>query len=346
MESVVRKLSLLISQRPLRVALLVLLTAVVVTKTRSTGAATIEAIRGKNYGLTAKHGPWMIMVTSLWGNTPEQEQQAEKAAQELVFQLRRKGIPAYTYRQDDKIERIDSTDRQGRRSQRRVTAQHGMIAVLAGNYRNADDKVAQQTLKYIKKFKPVVNVEWQGQSLEVPLVLESAFLAPNPVLSPEEFAKNNRDPLIVKLNSNVEHSLLENKGKYTLVEASFNGQSSIKPTKFEQFDRLLTNKAKISLDNAARESWELMTTMRKQGIEAYLYHDRYRSIVTVGSFMSDKDPRISQLIENFRAKETMNPQTKQMVLTAECIQIPGRTKGGPPLKGWMMDPYPKLMAVP
>jgi hypothetical protein len=346
MESVVRIFSIAISIRPFDAALLVILTASAVATTQTADAAPIEAIRGKDYGLTAKHGPWMIMVTSLWGNTPEQEQQAEKAAKELVFQLRKKGIPAYVYRQDDKIEKIDSTDRQGRRSQRRVTAQHGMIAVLAGNYRNADDKVAQQTLKYVKKFNPKVDVEWQGKPLQVPLVLDSAFLAPNPVLSPEEFAKNNRDPLIIKLNSNVEHSLLANKGKYTLVVASFNGQSSIKPTRFEQFDRLLTNKAKISLDNAARESWELMTTMRKQGIEAYLYHDRYRSIVTVGSFKSDKDPRIAQLIENFRAKETMNPQTKQMVLTAECIQIPGKTKGGPPLKGWIMDPYPKLLAVP
>jgi len=342
----VRIFSIAISIRSFRAALLALLTASVVATTHTADAAPIEAIRGKEYGLTAKHGPWMIMVTSLWGNTPEQEQQAEKAARELVFQLRTKGIPAYVYRQDDKIEKIESTDRQGHRSHRQVTAQHGMIAVLAGNYRNADDKVAQQTLKYVKKFNPKVDVEWQGKPLQVPLVLDSAFLAPNPVLSPEEFARKNRDPLIIKLNSNVEHSLFENKGKYTLVVASFNGQSSIKPTRFEQFDRLLSNKAKISLDNAARESWELMTTMRKQGIEAYLYHDRYRSIVTVGSFKSNKDPRIAQLIENFRAKETMNPQTKQMVLTAECIQIPGKAKGAPPLKGWMMDPYPKLMEVP
>src|SRR5437899_1884446 len=100
MEFVVRNLSLLVSYPPVRTALLVLLTASVVATTRSAAAAPIEAIRGKNYALTAKHGPWMIMVTSLWGNTPEQEQQAEKAAQELVFQLRKKGIPAYSYRQD------------------------------------------------------------------------------------------------------------------------------------------------------------------------------------------------------------------------------------------------------
>jgi hypothetical protein len=345
MESVVRKLSLLVSLIPLRAALLVLLTASVVATTRSADAATIEAIRGKNYGLTAKHGPWMIMVTSLWGNTPEQEQQAEKAAQELVFQLRKKGIPAYVYRQDDKIENIESADRTGRARRRHVTAQHGMIAVLAGNYRNADDKVAQQTLKYVKKFNPKVDVEWQGKPLQVPLVLDSAFLAPNPLLSPEEFAKKNHDPLIVKLNSG-EHTLFENKGKYTLIVASFYGQSAVKPKDFEKFDRMLSNKAKISLDNAARDSWELMTLLRSKGYDAYVFHERFRSIVTVGAFKSAKDPQIAKFTENFRAKQTMNPETKQIVLTAESVQIPARRKGDPPLKAWMMDPVPTVMEVP
>ena len=112
MEFVVRIFPIANSTHPFRSALLAILTVSAMATTRTADAAPIEAIRGKDYGLTAKHGPWMIMVTSLWGNTPEQEQQAEKAAKELVFQLRKKGIPAYVYRQDDKIEKIESTDRQ------------------------------------------------------------------------------------------------------------------------------------------------------------------------------------------------------------------------------------------
>ena len=136
----------------------------------------------------------------------------------------------------------------------------------------------------LKKFNPKVAVEWKGKPIEVPLVLNKAFMTRNPMLPAEELARKHRDPLIVKLNSNVDHSLFENKGKYTLIVASFYGQSMVKPAKFEQFDRMLSNKSKISLDNAARESWELMTTMRNQGIEAFVYHERFRSIVTVGAF--------------------------------------------------------------
>jgi hypothetical protein len=292
----------------------------------------------------------MIMVTSLWGSTPEQEEQAVKAASELVYQLRRKGVPAYTYQQDDQVEEIDSVDRSGRMRHKKLTAQHGMIAVLAGNYQNADDKVAQQTLKFVKKFNPKVAVEWKGKPIEVPLVLNKAFMTRNPMLPAEELARKHRDPLIVKLNSNVDHSLFENKGKYTLIVASFYGQSMVKPAKFEQFDRMLSNKSKsragLNLDNAARESWELMTTMRNQGIEAFVYHERFRSIVTVGAFKSPNDPEIARHVENFRAKQKLNPETKQMALVGESIQIPGKRKGDRPLKAWTMDPAPQLLEVP
>jgi len=42
----------------------------------------------------------------------------------------------------------------------------------------------------------------------------------------------------------------------------------------------------------------------------------------------------------------MNPETKQIVLTAESVQIPAKRKGDPPLKAWMMDPVPTVMEVP
>jgi hypothetical protein len=309
-------------------------------------ASSIEAIHGKTYTLSSKHGPWMIMVNSFWGETPEEEEQAAKAATELVYQLRKRGVPAYTYQQDDQIEEVAAVDRLGRPRHKKLTAQHGMIGVLAGNYHNADDKVAKETLKFIKKLNLKVTAEVNGKQIEWPVLLVKAFMTRNPLLSAEEMSRKNRDPLIVRLNSGVDHSLFENRGKYTLVVASFNGQSSVKRKEFENFDRMLANKAKISLDNAAREAWELMTVMRKKGIDAYIYHERYRSIVTVGAFKSPNDPEAARLTENFRAKEKLNPATGQMALIAESIQIPGKRQGDLPLKAWMMDPYPKLIEVP
>ncbi|MGE5194522.1 MAG: hypothetical protein ACM3U2_18685 [Deltaproteobacteria bacterium] len=312
---------------------------------RTADAAQIEAIRGKTYTLTGKHGPWMIMVTSLWGTTPEQDQQADKAAHELIYQLRRKGVPAYIYRQDDKIDEIDSVDRMGRPNRKRVTNQHGMIAVLAGNYRHPDDKVAQQTLKFVKKFNPRVDVEWQGKPMQVPLDLNKAFMTRNPMLSPEDMARKSREPLLVKLNSG-EHTLFENRGKYTLVVASFYGKSAVKPKNFEKFDEMLHQETQISLDKAGRDSWELMTMLRSRGYDAYVFHERFRSIVTVGAFKSANDPEIARLAEQFKAKEKLNPETKQMVLVAEWIQVPSKRPNAPPLKSWIMDPVPTVMEVP
>jgi hypothetical protein len=343
MESVVRNRSLFRLSVARHAALCAVFAAAGLVAAR-TDAAQIEAIRGKNYALTGKHGPWMIMVTSLSGITPEQDEQAEKAAQELVYQLRRKGVPAYTFRQDDKIDQIESVDRKGRHRQRHVTNQHGMVAVLAGNYQHPDDKVAKQTLAFVKKFKPKVETEWQGKPLAVPLDLTGAFMAPNPVLPPEEFARRNRDPLLLKLNSG-EHTLFENKGKYTLVVASFYGKSAVKPTTFEKFDDMLHDEAKVSLDKAASDSWELMTRLRGMGFDAYVFHERFRSIVTVGAFKSPDDPDIARLTEIFKAKEKLNPETKQMVLAGEWIVIPSSRPKQPP-RSLMMDPVPTVMQVP
>jgi hypothetical protein len=342
-----RRESVVLNRLAVRSSLALLVLALLVADRQAVGAS-IEAIHGKTYTLNGKHGPWMIMVTSLWGSTSEQEQQAARAADELVYQLRKKGVPAYVYKQDDQIEELESVDRAGRPRKTKVATQDGMIAVLAGNYHNADDKVAKETLKFVKKFNPKINVEWQGKQMDVPLVLTNAFMTRNPLLSPEELAKKHRDPLIVKLNSNIDHSLFENKGKYTLIVASFYGKSRVKPTQFKAFDNMLKMDAKkenISLDEAGRESWILMTLLRQQGYDAYVYHERYRSIVTVGAFKSPRDPQIADLTFKFKAKEKLNPETKQTALVAEAINIPGKKKGDPPVM-LMMDPYPQLMDVP
>ncbi|HLJ11047.1 MAG TPA: hypothetical protein VKU82_07655 [Planctomycetaceae bacterium] len=327
-----------------RLTLAAIVAALAILGDRANAAQHIEAVRGRHYKLTPSHGPWMIMVASLFDEPGHVE---EQIANELVFQLRKKGVPAYTYRLDKQTEDVDAVDRVGRPLRRTTTAQHGMIAVLAGNYPSSDDKSAQQTKQFIEKFKPKIKIESKGKDVEVPLALSKAFITPNPLIPADQLAKKTRDPLIARLNPRDEYSLLKNRGKYTLVVASFNGQSSNNAKATAKFDRMLANKSKISLDNAGRESWELVTTMRKQGIDAYVYHERYRSIVTVGEFNSPNDPRIAKLIESFRAKEKLNPQTKQTALVAESIQIPGKRKGiDPPLKAWVMDPIPQLMDVP
>lgn len=313
--------------------------------TCSSTEARVEAVKGKKYPLTKEHGPWMIMVTSLWGETKEQYERANKAADELVYELRNKGIPAYTFAQDSQIEHLSTLDRFGREQRRVYAAQRNMIGILAGNYETVDHSTAQKTLKWMKTFRP--------KSLEVPGQpgaekgqgpLSKAFLTINPLLEPEEVARRNRDPLLLKLNSGTEFSLAENKHKYSLVVASFYGKSAVKPQRFAEFDQQL--KGSASLDVAGMEAWQLVKTMRAQGLEAYVYHDRFRSIVTVGGFDSPEDPGIKKWHDMFCAKVRRNPETDKDVLVSESIQVPGKNKGDRPLKDWAMDPYPQLIEVP
>ena len=70
----------------------------------------VEAVKGKKYSLTRKHGPWMVMVAAI--RDVEEERRisdgltASEAADELVYELRKQGIPAYTYSIDEKMEQI------------------------------------------------------------------------------------------------------------------------------------------------------------------------------------------------------------------------------------------------
>ena len=80
----------------------------------SANAAQIEAIRGKHYLLTKRHGPWMIMVASF--NKPPELEKTDgmtpaEAAEELVFELRRRGIPAYTFEQKEVEGDVKTIDR-------------------------------------------------------------------------------------------------------------------------------------------------------------------------------------------------------------------------------------------
>lgn len=310
--------------------------------------ARIEADRNKTYHLGKKHGPWMIKVASFSGKTEEQAENASEAAAQLVYVLRKKGIPAYVYQQSEQVEAVPTVDRLNRTRRRSVTSQHAEIVVLAGNYNSIDDTVAQQTLRFIKKLTPKVVVELKGREVDWPVPLQKAFLSRNPMLSAEEMAQRTRDPLLLKLNSGVNHSLLENKGKYTVVVATFNGNSVVKPQSFKGFDRgLEAGGTAVSLDAAGKEAMEVATILRNQhNMEAYVWHERYRSIVTVGSFRSANDPQIARLVEMCKAKYKQDPLTKQEVLVAESVQMPRKPNERSAPKSWLLDAEPIVMEVP
>jgi hypothetical protein len=257
---------------------------------RPVEASQIEAVKGKTYRITKQHGPWMIVVASLRGETEEQKKKALQAAHDLVYELRsKKKIPAYIFTQEGTLDGVESFDRKGNPNHSFVAAQRDRVCVIAGNYPSPDDEAAQKTLKIIKNMRPKALAEGSYQPTPGrPSPLSRAFLTQNPLLSPEELAQKTKehDPLLLRLNSGGEFSLLENSGKYTLVVATFTGKSQMQmlnpkenfdAEKLQQFDRDIQSKS--SLDQAGYDSWALVRAMRAKGIEAFVFHDRYRSIV-------------------------------------------------------------------
>ncbi|GAB4138293.1 MAG: hypothetical protein Tsb009_06360 [Planctomycetaceae bacterium] len=330
-----------------------------------TQAARIDAKRGRIYKITKQHGPWMIMVATFHKPPPDRRGKGlspMQAANELVYELRKVGIPAYPFTTKGAYTKVGSRDRVGRQ-RRSFTAFHGGVTVLAGNYSSPKSKLAQDTLAYIKKFHPKFLSDVSAKDKKFrktrsgglfrvtpgrPGPLSGAHLTPNPLLSPEELKNNSYDPLVVKLNSGSDISLLKNPGKYSLVVATFTGKSmtALNSRRFQKKFELF--KVGNSLDEAGQQAWELAMALRKLwNIEAWVYHDRHSSMVTVGSFNTDSDPRIKSTAFRFQAKQRQHPQSGRKILTAEILTIPKKPKPGEKIqKHWIFDPTPRLISVP
>lgn len=379
--------------RPIRCALVlfgILAVQLLVPQTARSGR--IEAVRGKRYVLTDRHGPWTIMVAS-FSDVPDDRVVVEdgiarrvrndekrpgktaiEAADELVYELRSYGIPAYVYVQQNKFDRVVTLDRSGgpvtldepgrpRIRRRAYEAQKRNIAVLAGNYRSSKDDAAQKTLAIVKRFRPnfltggrdgnaaftthTANGAIFHPTPGQPDPLTGAFLTMNPLLTPEQARQmaGQRDPLLLRLNSGTEFSLLKNRGKYTILVASFHGNSSTFAFNEKADSKLLSTKASTSLDTAAASAWQMTRYMRDKKTEAYVLHERYRSIVTVGSFDSPQDPRIPRIIRFFAPKPIRDPETGQTRLQYEFLTIKGAANDGGDIQ-LPIDPQPRVIQVP
>lgn len=330
-----------------------------------------KPVRGKPYPLTPAYGPWMIMVASFSAPPPGEKidgMTPQQAADELVFELRSHGIPAYTYSLDSKVEAIETFDRLGEPDKRIYASQRGSVCVLAGNYATIDPKsekakIAIDTLEWIKKFRPkflsggspdaagLVSLKNGGNYRVTPGQtgpLAGAFFSTNPLRPESELPQVDPDriDLLVKLNAGGDCSLYENKGKYTLIVASFYGQKlpvNAKPSEVKRFNETFGK----ALDQAGQDAWELARYMRQLGQEAYVWHDEFKSVVTVGSFEDLSDPRVRTAMTKYAAKTKTNEKDNRQILAAEYLTIPAKPTAQDPIrKTWIFDPKPRLMKVP
>ncbi len=325
----------------------------------------VEADPERDYVMREENGPWMVMATTFSGEG------AWDQAHDLVLELRKRyKLEAYLHEMS-----FDYTDDvQGRgvdqygqpvRMQYRRSGEFQEIAVLVGNYDRVDSPRAQSTLHKIKYMKPqTLDPNQRGatsqvlaalRTIQVNLLPENddrrnqgpmrkAFVTRNPMLPREFFAPQGIDPLVAKMNDGVENSLLKCPGKYTVKVATFTGTVVLDQKQVEHYQN--GGKMKSRLAQAALNAHKLTLALRHKGYDAYEFHDRYASIVTVGAFDRLGQPRVD-------GKTELDPQIHTIMRTFGATPTEGQA-GGTPQTGYKpksvaripLDIQPQLVEVP
>ena len=246
----------------------------------------VEAEPNKEYPLQATNGSLLILVTSFDGQNGRQN------ANTLVYELRSKyKLKAYVYqktftndiRQDPEVQRNLS----GWRSNYQTKGTSYQYSVLVGDFHSDEDKDFKKTLQKIKECQPesMRNMQGIGRVAGYSKPFTFAFGIPNPLLPPK-LLPGEVDPFVEELNEGNPVSLLNCPGQYTLRIATFKGETGM--ARYDDSDKLddknNSKKKKTELEYAALAAHKLCQSLRKRGFEAYEFHDRYASIVTVGSF--------------------------------------------------------------
>jgi hypothetical protein len=299
----------------------------------------VEADPAKEYAVSETNGPWMIMASTFSGEGAEDQARdlvlELRKRYKLPAYLYRK---RFDYSQPVEARGVDRAGRPLLMKYRRG-GEIEEIAVLVGDFAAADAAETQQVLRKIKSAQPTSLLPGERQSTSQSLAglrtmqklllpdppppswvdrygqrkarqlwaerknrgpMGHAMVTTNPLLPPDYFVPKGLDKLVVDMNKGVAHSLLDCPGKYSVKVATFTGHAILLDRKnAEALERGVEPKS--WLVDAAKNAHTLTSELRRQGIEAYEFHDRGSSIVTVGSFDSVGLPRPDGKIE-------INPQ--------------------------------------
>ncbi len=299
----------------------------------------IEADPNTDYLLTEDQGPWMIMAVTFCGV------EAERQSKELVQELRSfYKMPAYRYKmefdyRDGPVGR--GIDRYGApRKMKYRTDKSTEIGVLVGDFATHDDPTIQKILKRLRYAQPDClddqKLAKEGRSAAAALAgwrtkieaavnpdeskrrgpMGRAFVTSNPLLPDEYYRPKAFDSLVISMNKPLKYSLLNCPGKYTVKVATFSGRKSLDQEYIKAVEAG-GKKMDGQLEFAEVRAHELCETLRPKGYDAYEFHDRASSIVTVGSFLSlgmkradgefEIDPQIRSVIDTFGPEKVSVP---------------------------------------
>ncbi len=264
------------------------------------------------YELKPEHGPWLVFAMSFDGYD------AKTNAEQLALELKRDfKLQAYCmgkkldYTQPVLGAGIDPNGNNRRLKNRDKKIVDG-YAVLVGDFDSVDSPAMMDALAIIKKITPK-SLATEGADLKdfdknstVPVSvwrefmrkknggaeklgpMSSAFTTRNPML-PEDFYKTPEvDKFVKKLNEEKEHAefnLLSCPGKFTVRVAVFSGEDrSVGSWGGANGQQANANNGVSQLEIAAERAGLAAKALRRAGYEAYQFHDRTQSIVTIGSF--------------------------------------------------------------
>lgn len=302
----------------------------------------VEADPNATYGLTEENGPWMILAVTFSSQTAEQD------ARELAYELRKRyKLLAYSHKMHfDFTGEVQgkgvSPDGSPKRMRYRRNSEYDEVAVLVGNFPSVDDPEAQALLKKIKMMRPHCLSDDSGpdsrplagfremQRIAQEIIgdekhergpMGHAFITTNPLLPNEYFVPEGLDDLVVELNEGIEFSLLDCPGEISVQIAMFKGNTTVDPTRIAAIE----NGGKTfesRLQQAAEKAHRLTLALRERNWEAYEFHDRHASMVTIGSFDSVGMPRADGKIE-------INPAIHKIMQTFGAEQpAPGVAAAG------------------
>lgn len=264
-----------------------------------------EQVNDESLRLKPEHGPWLILASSLEG--PESQEKATALAKELRSKHH---LTAYVLHKPFDYSQpvpgagidVDGRQRKFRYADDRKVDGYG---VLVGDFGSVDDPKVKETIALIKKLQPqtlngkdngepehsvAAYKRWLRSKADDPSKpngpMASAFVTRNPLLPADFFQAPLVDKFVQNLNKNADHSLLQSKGRFTVRVATFRGADSVVLQGSRAAQESSKKGAGDALEQAAFRANLAAKSLRLGGIEAYEFHDRNMSIVTVGSFDS------------------------------------------------------------
>jgi hypothetical protein len=285
---------------------------------------------GEVVELQDKHGPWLILAQTFPGE--EGRNHAIVYAKELQANLR---APVFT------MERNSDTEGVLGRSERKLTDKNGRIqsktvaakfvnggpglsyAVLVGEFHTKEDPQINKLLKQIRQYQPKAKLPGFERG--------AAFLTRNPLLPDDYFQAPAVDSFTEELNRQDwikrGQSLLDCPGRFTVRVASFRGPEVISASAKV---KLKTDEPTNALDKAASKAHKLTESLRSRGVEAYEFHDRFGSYVTIGNFNDlgrdidgqfQYDPRIVAILNQYCGYEIVKARDKATQAEMQTMSV-------------------------